>query len=64
MGAQLATPPQVKQLVEKCETIYDLFVHSMCFFMTQTDQGDQVVKSAIEQAIQQIKQYRLEYLAN
>lgn len=50
-AAQQATSPQVKQLVEKCDTIYDLFVHSISFFLTQTEQGQQAVKSAIEQAI-------------
>ena len=38
----------VKQLTEKCETIYELFVSAMCLQITQTEQGQRVMDAVIE----------------
>lgn len=63
-ASEPALSPEVKQLTEKCETIYDLFVSSMCLQITSTEQGQRVMDAVIQQAIQQIRLYRLEFLSN
>ena len=39
---------EVKQLTERCETIYELFVSAMCLQITSTEQGQRVMAAVVE----------------